>query len=61
MRISWVSCSVRSDSWEKQHMVKRPCKMIARRGCEDDEKLLQMAFTASLSSMARLSSDWGVR
>lgn len=57
IRMSCPSCSVNKESWEKQHIVSRPWRMRARRGCDEEEKLDHMALTASRSSTGRASSD----
>ena len=61
MRIRCANWSVSKDNWEKQHIVRRPWRMRARRGCDEEEKLDQTALTASRSSTGKASRDyfWG--
>ena len=60
MRMRCDSCSVSRDSCEKQHIVRRPWRMSARRGCGDDENVDQIALTALLSSTGSASSAWKI-
>jgi hypothetical protein len=52
------NCSDSIDSWLKQHIVRRPCKMRIRRGCDDEENADHIELTASRSAIGRASSDW---
>ena len=55
MRMRCDSCSVSKDSCEKQHIVRSPCRMRARRRCGEEEKLDHMTETASRSATGSAS------
>jgi len=57
MRMRWLSCSVRRESWEKQHMVRMPRRMSSLRGWGEEEKLDQMELMDSRSPTGRASRD----
>lgn len=53
----WESDSDKWDSWEKQHMVRIPSRMILRLGCGEEEKVDQREVIAARSERGRASRD----
>lgn len=58
IRIASASSEERSESCEKQHIVRMPCKIRARRACEEEEKIDQTEFTARWSASGSDSMLW---
>jgi hypothetical protein len=56
-RMIWESDSDKWDSWEKQHMVRIPSRMILRLGCGEEEKVDQREVIAARSERGRASRD----
>jgi hypothetical protein len=56
-RMIWERDSDRWESWEKQHMVRIPSRMIFRLGWGEEEKVDQSEVMAARSDMGRASRD----